>query len=121
MKSESVKRIESVSILVVSCNGIAQVFHVDAYLVLASCLESHFSKRESAVRGNTSVMRNCFLAAVICGAAVCDVSLVVLEPRVNSAAFLLHLATKDCNVPAVVHDVVPVFLEHLPDFHALGI
>ena len=38
-----------------------------------------------------------------------------------SAAFLLHLAAYDGYVSAVIDDIVPVVLQHLFHFHALGI
>ena len=121
MKGKAMKRVQPISVLVVACNGIAQVFHVDTNLVLPTCFEPHLGKGEAAVSGYAAVVGDGFLAAVVRGAAVGYVCLVVLEPRVNGAAFLLHLAAKHGNVSAVIDDIVPVLFEYLPYLQTLGI
>ena len=60
-------------------------------------------------------------AAIIHGAAVGDVGLVVLQPRMYGAALLFHFATEHSHIAAVIDDVVPVLFEPLAYLHALGI
>ena len=66
-------------------------------------------------------MRNGLLAAIIRRTAIGNVRFVVLEPRVNRTALLLHLSAEHSHIAAVIDDVVPVLFEHLPYLHALGI
>ena len=93
MQGKAVKGILTIAILLVAGNGIAQVAHVDAYLVLAPCLEPHLGQCVATIGGDTPVVRDGLLATIVGRTAVGDVGLVVLQPGVYCAALLLHLAT----------------------------
>ena len=121
MEGKAMKRILARSILLVSGNGIAQVAHVDAYLVLAPRLEPHLGQRVAAVGGDAPIVCDGLFAAIVGGAAIGDVGLVVLEPGVHRAALLLHLATEHSHIAAVIDDVVPVGFEHPANLQVLGV
>lgn len=78
MKGKTMERIESVSVLVVACYRIAEVLHVDTYLVLPACLQSHLRKGEASVGGNTTIVGDGLLAAIVCGTAIGYIGFVVL-------------------------------------------
>ena len=121
MQGKAAKGILSIAVLLVASHRITEVAHVDANLVLAPCLEPHLGQCVASVGGYAAVVRDGFLAAIVGGAAVGDVGLVVLQPGVDGAALLLHVATEDSHIAAVIDDVVPVGFEHPPNLHVLGV
>ena len=121
VQCQPVEWVESVAVLVIASHGIAQVLHVDTNLVLPACLEPHLCQGVAPVGCYAAIVRDGFLPAVVCGAAIGDVSFVVLEPGVDGAAFLRHLSAEYGDIASVIDDVVPVFLELLPDVEVLGI
>ena len=121
MQRQTANDAESVAILLVAHDGVAQVFHVHTDLVLASRLQQHFHQADAFRGGQRVIVCDGFLAAVVRGAAVGDEGLVVLQPAAHGAAFLLHLSAHHGHVSAVKDDAVPVLLQNALRLLCLGI
>ena len=91
------------------------------YLVLASGFKLVFHKRVLGSAVENMIVGHRIFASVVYWRRVGDISLVVLQPVGYGAVVILHFATCDSYVSAVVDYLVPVVLENLFGVNVLGV
>lgn len=121
VKAQPSDRVITIAILHIATDGMSHIGRVDAYLILTSCLQTILDKRMCSGTVEDMEMRDGVFSAIVYRTAVGDISTVVLQPVGYSTLVVLHLATDDSHITAVIDDVMPVVLEDLLRLHVLGI
>ena len=121
MEGQTAYGIVAVAVLDVAADGMPEVLHVHADLVLATCVEFEFHKGMLGAYAECAEMGARKLAAVVGGRGIGEEGFVVLEPTLHCAFAFLHLARNEGEVAAVGHNLAPVVLENLLGLNRLGI
>lgn len=92
MEAETAKGIAAIAILRIATDGMGHVGSMDAYLILAACLQLELYERVVGGAIEHMIVGDGELASIIDGRGIGDVGLVVLEPVLDGALVALHLA-----------------------------
>ena len=99
------------TVFLISGNRMAQGFHVDADLILASGLQLHFQERIFLVCADLAVMGHGMLAAVVFRTGMNLHGFALGQPRGNRACILLDFALDQSGIDAFFDDFFPIILQ----------